>query len=51
MWIGTPGRANPDPESYPALYGQYFFLIDSDLLFGTNKASRSQGMAVRCVRE
>ncbi|MEZ3443358.1 MAG: BACON domain-containing protein [Alistipes sp.] len=51
MWIGTPGRANPDPESYPALYGQYFFLIDSDLLFGTNKDSRSQGMAVRCVRE
>lgn len=51
MWIGTAGSANPDQETYPALYGQYFFVIDSDLFFGTNKDARSQGMAVRCVKE
>lgn len=51
MWIGTAGTANPDQVTYPALYGRYFFIIDSELLFGTHKDSRSQGMAVRCVKE
>jgi len=51
MWIGTAGTANPDTEQFPALYGQYFFVIDSPLFFGTNKDARSQGMAVRCVKE
>lgn len=50
MWIGTAGKANPDTEQFPALYGQYLFVIDG-ALFGTNKDARSQGMAVRCVRE
>lgn len=51
MWIGTAGTANPDQQTYPALYGRYFFIIDSEIFFGTNKDSRSQGMAVRCVKE
>lgn len=51
MWIGTAGSANPDLETYPALYGQYLFVIDSEMLFGTKKDSRSQGMALRCVKE
>ncbi len=50
MWIATAGTANPDAELFPALYGQYFFVIDG-IFFGSNKDSRSQGMAVRCVKE
>ncbi len=50
LWIATAGAANPDAEQFPALYGQYFFVIDG-IFFGTNKDSRSQGMAVRCVKE
>lgn len=50
MWIGTAGKANPDQQTYPALYGQYLFVIDGDF-FGTGKDSRSQGMALRCVQE
>ena len=50
LWVGTAGSANKDQENFPALYGQYLFLIDG-ILFHTSKDARSQGMSVRCVRE
>lgn len=50
MWIGTAGKSNPDLERYPALYGQYLFLIEGSF-FKISKDSRSQGMSIRCVKE
>ncbi len=52
MWIGTAGKASSDLVTYPALYGQYQFIINGKRTYTRiQKDSRAQGLSVRCVAE
>lgn len=52
MWIGTAGEASSDLVTYPTLYGQYSFIMNSRRMYTrVQKDSRAQCLSVRCVTE